>query len=165
MFPSRLRATPYSDGAYILFRRNRRLVSIPHSGHPSFRPRRVDFDYRVNSFPSRIRATPHSDWAIGQACRGLKNGFHPAFGPPLIQTEKPKEENYAEAKGFHPAFGPPLIQTSKTADLAAGQYQFPSRIRATPHSDTKRYGAELLHHCVSIPHSGHPSFRRKSCKQ
>ncbi len=182
-FPSRIRATPHSDNGP-----NRRLeqprnVSIPHSGHPSFRQNVGSKSWgRGHRFPSRIRATPHSDQACSRTSmvpgcvsiphsghpsfrllfmvllNGLWCSFHPAFGPPLIQTMKVFNV-VGQNRGFHPAFGPPLIQTSVYQLLHAALPQFPSRIRATPHSDLRSLTGRRPVKPVSIPHSGHPSFR------
>ncbi len=114
-FPSRIRATPHSDKKYPVHLGATWVVSIPHSGHPSFRPRIVTNSFLVlKQFPSRIRATPHSDLSCYQDLFTILISFHPAFGPPLIQTaqfEQVVKDNFS----------------------------------------------------VSIPHSGHPSFRPHDC--
>ncbi len=133
-FPSRIRATPHSDMKEIIFSIALEQVSIPHSGHPSFRPEGLQGLHRWASV-----SIPHSG--------------HPSFRHRMRGIRR------NTLISFHPAFGPPLIQTLSSREERVSDDGFPSRIRATPHSDIGHSLHYILVMIVSIPHSGHPSFR------
>ncbi len=159
-FPSRIRATHHSDSILRLHTTSTIKVSIPHSGHPSFRR-------------SNIGTSGGSDI-----------GFHPAFGPPLIQTRtfahlRARQMSVSIPHSGHPSFRhvntvlgvtpcqafPSRIRATPHSDATGTtpggtrDAPFPSRIRATPHSDPHGNNSSTLASRVSIPHSGHPSFR------
>ncbi len=159
-------------------------VSIPPSGHPSFRQFKLVVDLDAEEgfhpafgppliqthkfladgtdpllFPSRLRATPHSDLSLLATMISRLLSFHPAFGPPLIQTGRAVRRGTKGLQCFHPAFGPPLIQTHTLLLVNWLNKRFPSRLRATPHSDLGSFHDDTGEMIVSIPPSGHPSFR------
>ncbi len=109
----------------------------PACGPPLIQTRTPHATYRNQFvFPSRVRATPHSDLLLFILVEVIIIGFHPAFGPPLIQTYADRLSEGDQRLRFHPAFGPPLIQTTQCSGTSFPKWE------------------------VSIPHSGHPSFRQ-----